>query len=425
MAAMFREGCKMLFLKECKKIIFSLVFVIYCVVLFGFYFTQFANDCKKPLEKPIEGQTDYGTIEKEVPEIMMPAAIEGLVGEYLSGEFSAYPYGFYKCVKLKEKDRKKLAEIITELSGITKETLEKFDDYEPSGYVMGEDGGLAYTDGNIPEINIPPTLTYDDFRELMRKADKIIGGGSKYSDENIIGNFSRIPKTYEDALEEWERFYNDDKITGAYARLFCDYLGIIVSTLPVFLAVFLSERDKSSGMRQLVYSRKITSARLIFTRYFSLVFTMIIPVFITALLAFANVKKIYPDNELDKFAILKTAVYWLIPNIMASTAAGMLVTEISSGLIAIFVQGAWWFASIFASSELTGSIRNFTFVMRHNSLLGYDIFQNEWHTIVFNRLFFTVISLLAVLLTAVIFEMKRRGVFNVKLFKDRSRKSKA
>lgn len=413
----------MLFFKECKKIIFSLIFVVYCIVLFGFYFTQFANDCKHPLEKPHEGQTDYGTIAKEVPEIMMSSAIEGLVSEYLSGEFSAYPYGFYKCVKLKEKDKKKLAEIITKLSGISAEILENFDDYKPSGYIMGDDGSLVYTDGNIPEINIPPTLTYDDFRELMRKADKIIGGGSKYSDENIVGNFSRIPKTYEDALSEYEQFCKDDKITGAYARLFCDYMGIDLSILPVFVAVFLAERDKKSRMEQLIYSRKISSAKLIFTRYISLVFTMLIPVFITALLAYAKVKSIYPDNELDKFAILKTAAYWLIPNIMVSSAVGMFVTEITSGLIAIFVQGAWWFASIFASSELTGSIRNFTFVMRHNSLLGYDIFQNERHIIVFNRLFFTVISVLVILLTAVIFEMKRRGVFNVKLFENRSRKS--
>lgn len=413
----------MLFLKECKKIIFSFVFVIYCAVLFLFYFTQFANDCKRPLEKPVEGQSDYGTIAKEIPEIMMPSAIEGLVSEYLSGEFSAYPYGFYKSVKLKEKDKKKLAEIITELSGITKETLENFDNYEPSGYVMGEDGSLVYTDANIPEINIPKTLTYDDFRELMRKADKMIGSGSRYSDENIVGNFSCIPKTYEDALEEWKQFYNKDKITGAYARLFSDYMGIDLSILPVFAAVFLAERDKRSRMEQLVYSRKISSVKLIFTRYFSLVFTMMIPVFITALLAYAKVKSIYPDSELDKFAILKTAVYWLIPNIMASSAVGMLVTEITSGIVAIFVQGAWWFSSIFASSELTGSIKNFTFVMRHNSLLGYEIFQNELHTIVLNRLFFAVVSVLAILLIAVIFEMKRRGVFNVKLFENRSRKS--
>lgn len=403
----------MLFFKECKKIIFSLVFGIYCIALFGVYFTQFANDCKNPMEKPVAGQADYGTIAKEVPEIMMPSAIEGLVNEYLSGEFSAYPYGFYKCVKLKEKDKKKLAEIITELSGISAETLENFDDYEPSGYITKEDGSFVYIDGNIPEINIPSTLTYEDFRELMRKADKIIGGGSKYSDENIVGNFSRIPKTYEDTLAEYEQFCKEDKITGAYARLFCDYMGIVLSILPVFVAVFLAERDKKSSMEQLVYSRKISSAKLIFTRYISLVFTMMIPVCITALLAYAKVKSIYPDNAIDTLAILKTAVYWLIPNIMASSAVGMLVTEMTSGLIAIFVQSAWWFASVFASSgKLTGSIKNFTFVMRHNALLGRDAFQKEWDIIIFNRIFFTVTSVLAIVLTAILYESKRRGVFN-------------
>lgn len=163
-AVIFWEVCEMLFFKECKKILFSLIFIIYCIVLFGFYFTQFANNCEFPLEKPHEGQTDHGTIAKEVPEIMMPSAIKGLVSEYLSEEFSAYPYGFYKSIKLKEKDKKKIAEIITELSGISAEILENFDNYEPSGYIMGDDGSLVYTDGNIPEINIPATLTYDDFR---------------------------------------------------------------------------------------------------------------------------------------------------------------------------------------------------------------------------------------------------------------------
>lgn len=425
MAVIFPGVCKMLFFKECRKVIFSLIFVIYCVVLFCFYFTQFVNDCSRPLEKPVEGQADYGTISKEIPEIMMPSAIKGLISEYLSGEFSAYPYGFYKCVKLKEKDKSALAEIITKLSGISAEELDNFTGYEPSGYTMQADGSLVYQEGNIPEIKIPQTLTYENFRELMREADKIIGGGSKYSDDNIVGNFSNIPKTYEEALLEYEQFIKEDKITGAYARLYCDYLGIILATLPVFVAVFLAESDKKSHMEQLVYTRKISSAKLIFARYFSLIFTMMIPVFITALLAYSKVKSIYPDTELNKFAFLKSAIYWLTPNIMASSALGMLLTEMTSGIIAIFVQGAGWFASIFASSgELTGSIKKFTFVMRHNSLLKRDIFQNEMQTIVFNRMFFAIFSIFIVAFTAIIYEMKRRGIFGGKFIKNRSRKSK-
>ena len=183
--------------------------------------------------------------------------------------------------------------------------------------------------------------------------------------------------------------------------------------MPVFVAVALASLDKRSRMEQLAYSRKISSAKLIFTRYFALIAVMVIPVLLTAFDAYAVVKNIYPDNELDSTAFLRYTVFWLIPNIMTATAVGMLITELTSALLAIFVQGVWWFASVMAGSGgLNGNIGKFTFVMRHNDLLKADVFNAEWSNIVFNRIFFSAVSILAVALTVLIYEMKRRGVFN-------------
>ena len=295
---------------------------------------------------------------------------------------------------------------------------------------MDENGSFLYREPVIPEINIPEGLTYAHFRELMKEADQIIGGGSKYSDEFIVGNFSLVPQTYEDALAEYEKFLNEDKITGAYARLYCDYLGIDVAILPVFVAVALANLDKKSRMEQLAYARKISSAKLIFTRYIALIAVMMIPVVLTAVIAGSMVNSLYPDYAVDSLAIYRTAALWLVPNIMTASAIGMLVTELSSGLFAIFVQGAWWFTSIFASTGgLTGRIGRFTLVMRHNNLMEYDIFYAQWEKIVFNRVFFTVISLMAIALTAFIYEKKRRGMINELPFqinlKNIKRKSKA
>lgn len=403
----------MLFFKECKKVIFSLTFLIYCIVVLAFYFTQFHADCSVPETEPVPGLENYGMIEKEVPEILMPAAIKSLVGEYMTNEYSAYPYGFHKKIQLKEKDKRRIANIIDEVSGITQEEMDSFGDFEAGGYYMDENGYLAYYDANIPEVNIPETLTYEHFRELMREVDEMIGGGSKYGDTYIVENFSHIPKTYEDALADYEQFINDDKITRAYARLYCDYLGIALAIMPVFVAVALASLDRKSRMEQLAYSRKISSAKLIFTRYSSLVTIMLIPILFTVFAAHAKIKSIYPDNVLDNTAILRYMAIWLIPNIMTASAAGMLITEMFSGLLAVFVQGAWWFASTIATTgSLTGDIGKFTLVMRHNSLFGYDVFNAEWSNIVFNRIFFTVISIMAIALTSIIYEMKRRGVFN-------------
>lgn len=401
----------MLFLKECKKILLSLTFLIYVIAVFAMYYTQFQGDCDSPLEKPLPNQSDYGMVVKEVPEILMPSAIDSLVNRYLSNSYPAYPMGFYKDVHLNEKKKNKMAEIITEVSGITKQELDNFTYSEEDTMTVGENGMMQYNEPEIPSVNIPESLTYERFRELMDEADKIIGGGSEYSDEYILENFSLVPKTYEDALEEYNKFLDDDKITGAYARLYCDYMGIVLAILPVFVAVSFTSLDRKSRIEQLAYSRKISSAKLVFTRYVSLVFMMIIPVLITAFIAHMTVKKLYSGNSIDNSAIIKNALTWLVPNIMFSTAVGMIITELGSGIIAIFIQGALWFGSIFAGTgSLTGNIHRFTLVLRHNSLYGADVFQTE--LFVFNRIFFTVLSVAIIFITVFVYEQKRGGKLN-------------
>lgn len=380
----------MLFLKECKKVLFLLTFVIYCITALAMYFTQFHGDISAPLEAPAPGRDNYGMVAKEIPELLMPEAVRSLITEYYSGSFTAYPYGFIKHVKLTEKQKTRMEEIILEVSGLTMQELEAHEYFK-----------------------IPKDLTYEHFRELMKEADRIIGGGSKYSDHFIVGNFSYVPKTYEDALLEYEQFLYEDKISGAYARLYCDYLGIIVSILPVFVAAALTSLDKKSRMEQLVFARKISSTKLIFTRFFSLVTITLTPVVITSVIAQIKVSSLYSNYSMDSFAIFGYAAFWLVPNIMIASAIGMLITEIASGLLAIFIQGVWWITSISAATYgLTGRIGKFTLIMRHNSLMEHDAFFDRWENIVFNRIFFTMVSILGIALTAFIYEQKRRGFFN-------------
>ena len=406
----------MLFFKECRKVLFSLTFLIYLVAVVGFYFTQFHNDCKEEIFPPTQEWEDYGTVSKEVPEILMPAAANGLVTEYLRGYYTAYPIGFVKKVKLSEKKRAKMAEIITEITGISQQELDNFSDFEEDGLTMIPDGNGGYMpvvkEAVLPEINIPDTMTYERFRELMRKADKIIGGGSDYSDDYIVDNFSRVPRTYEDALADYNALFEKDKVTGAYARLFCDYLGIIVSIRPVFAASALVNADSKSRMEQLVYSRKISSAKLVFSRFAALSVMLAIPVIVLSAAATFQVMKLNPNESIDIFAIPRMSVCWLLPNILFSTALGMFMTEIVSPLIAVFAQGVLWFASVMMSIELTGGIGRFTLVCRHNSLYDRTVFIDDLNKFVFNRIFYTVISLAIIILTAWIYSMKRKGNFN-------------
>ncbi|MDE7120896.1 MAG: ABC transporter permease [Oscillospiraceae bacterium] len=418
----------MLFLKECKKILFSLTFVIYLVAVVGFYFTQFQPDGREPLEQPSPGLADYGTIAKEIPEILMPAAADGLLTEYLRGYYTAYPIGFIKKVKLSEKKSARIAEIITEITGISKQELDNFADFEEGGMTMMPDGNGGYMpvvkETVLPEVYIPDTMTYEHFRELMREADKIIGGGSDYADDYIIDNFSLVPKTYEDALADYHAMIEKDKVTSAYARLFCDYMGIIVSILPVFAAAALANADKKSRMEQLIYARKISSARLLWTRFSALVITLTIPVILLAWMASCSIAEIYPQNNLDFGAIPTMAVYWLLPNILFSSALGMVMTELSSPLMAIFVQSVLWFGSVMSSTSLSGEIGRFTLVCRHNSLSDRDVFIKNFSQFAFSRIFYTILALGMIALTTWIYSEKRKGGLHV-ISKDLIRKSEA
>jgi len=408
----------MLFIKECRKAFFSFTFLLYIAVVFVMYVTQFGGDLN-PIVKPTRENGNYGYTVKETPEQIIVQATESLVSEYLSGTFISYPTGFYKEVRLSKKKKAEIADIITKITGLTREELDGFEEYSEGGYYIDENGQVIYSEAVVPEYAISPALDYDSFRELMRRADKIIGGGSKYGDSDILGNFSLVPKTYEEAAAEYDAIINEQKITPAYARLFCDYMGIDAAVMPVFCAVFITALDKKSRMEQLIHSRRVSSARLVFTRYAALVFVMTVPIFIAAVVADNSVRELYPDAVTDRTAFYRYAAAWLIPNVMTAAAVGMLITEFFSGIAAIFVQGGWWMLSVMsAQNGLTGDMKQFTLVLRHNSLYALDEFNAEFGCFVFNRLFFTVASIAAVGFTALVYDIKRRrGAYGLINFK--------
>ena len=228
----------MLFFKECKKVLCSLTFVLYVVVIAAMYATQFGPHLEAPIETPKIGAEWYGTKEADLPEVVMPGAVESLVSEYLKGSYDAYPIGFYKQVKLKEKDSVRMAAIIEELTGLTKTELDSFEDYEMGGYLGGvdEDGKqiMYYQPPVLPDYEISTSVTYERFKELMQKADNIIGGGSKYKEETLLTYFGNVPMTYEDAVVQHEELMQGNNLAESYLRLFSDYTGIELGIIPVF-----------------------------------------------------------------------------------------------------------------------------------------------------------------------------------------------
>lgn len=383
----------MLLGKEIKKTAISITFFVFIIALLAMPFSQdvlnFSNH--DVITAPKQGE-DYGIQQKEVPELIMPAAFNSLYNEFTANEYIAYPIGFYKNVKLNETDKEKMAEIISTLSGVSVNDL--------------------LTSANYIEVTLSDDISYEEFKECMKQADDLIGGGSNYSENNLL-NYSYVAITYEEAVTNYNLIVNEDKFTGAYARLFCDYVGIILSILPVFIAVAICLKDKRAKMNDLIYVRKTSSFKLILSRYFAIVISVMLPTVILAYISNSTVWGQYSGMALDYLAPLKYALGWLMPSVMIATAIGMFFTELTGTPIAIAIQALWWFIDLNVGvGRLRGVHTLFELTPRHNSLGNTQIFLDEFHTLVANRLMIAGTALLLVAVTVIIYEQKRRGKFS-------------
>lgn len=117
----------------------------------------------------------------------------------------------------------------------------------------------------------------------------------------------------------------------------------------------------------LAYTKSISSCRYIFIRYLAYVFMMLIPILLLPLKSFIILAK-YAYNTGTPIDILAFPKY---------------------------IMG--------------GIYETFDFVIRHNTLKGYGRMMQEIHMLILNRTVIAAASLLIILFTAWIYQIKRKG----------------
>ena len=404
----------MLFRLECKKIIRSAAFIIYCILCVLFITSQYFSDVSmsEDVGFTYDEYNDYKISNDH--DLIMEGALNSLSSEYTSNHYVCYPLGFYKAVHLSDRKQEKIKEYLKEMTGTDDAEFEK----------LLDKGEMYYYDMNdAPEyqfstMKMAENFDYDRFLEIMKDTNDLLGGGSDYDVESLAVIFSRVPMTYEEAYAEYIDFTEKDKVTGGLARYFCDYAGIILTLLPVFVAASMTAADRKRRMHELVYTRNISSFKIVYTRYAALVVTMFIPVLIMMAAALIQALNIYGGENLSCLAMFTLPTFWLLPNILFAAALGMLVTEVFSSFTAIAVQVVVWFGSVMSGGRmLYGNIGKYDLLCRHNSSLGRSLFLSNWDNFVFSRIFWTVMSIVIVLLAVMAYDAKRGGKFNgIKLF---------
>lgn len=440
-----------LYLKECKKIGTSIIYYLFLAILIFSWFRNFrgvtqteinwANGIapadigfERPLlSKPSEEDDYFGSrISEDDPEAIMTGVTRTLLSEYEDNSYATYPLGYYKAVVLSDDKQKQVLEILCEITGLSEKELKDLpEDYFPAatgtmisfdsmnadkdGNLNMEMGGRAATkNGDNKYKHFVSQVSYEHFKELMRNMEVIIGEkGSQYSHKMMITYFGMSETTYEEALAEYDQTINQDKVTGGFARLFCDYIGLELGLYPIFLVVIIWMKDRISNATELIYGRKISSVKLVVSRYLASITMILIPILLLSLESLVPLISFGAEKgiRVDYFAYIKYILWWLLPEAMVVCAIGFFFTLLTDSPIAIVLQFLWWMVDKGATG-LSGDIKLMTLMIRHNTLRGYEIIQNDLQIICMNRLLMAGIGILFVILSIWVLNFKRKGKLN-------------
>ena len=436
-----------MFLKEMKKTVCSVVYLLFLALMIYNWYENFYGVTEKEIRKAYESDSSvystvtggailaepdpetgsYGTKSEENPEKIMCGGTDKLIIEYLNNSYATYPVSYYKEVILVEEEQEKILEIIQEITGLNEEQISNLpDDYFPrvnGNIIHMESGAETEMDiaADIGEADVAAEakdytkhfisqVTYDRFKELMAEASDIIGPGSNYTRDNLLLYYGQVEMDYEEAVDEYHTTIYDDKVTIAFARLFCDYLSRTLGLYPVFLAVAMWMRDRRCRMQELINVKAIGTAKLIIVRYLALLAAVLIPVFLLSLESLVPLVEFSVETgiEIDLFAFAKYILWWLLPTSMIVLALGMFLTILTRTPVAVIVQLVWWFMDS-SFTELSGDTGLFTLMIRHNLLNGSELIRQDLGIIWMNRGIMAGVAVLLVLLSIVIYDMKRGG----------------
>lgn len=428
---------KNLIFKECKNISKSLIYIIFVISIGLFYYSQyfegFENTFAKSqntksqkewslelMQEPndigdmdleeyyaVNGVYPYGIDKKEVPKQIEQLAFVQLFDEYVKNEYSYYPYGFIQHKILNSSEKEKVTNVLEEMSGMSIDKIVEARSSKEKSKEM------------INNIK----MDYDRFKELMAEVDQLIGKHSTY-DFEMLKRRSSAPLTYQEAKEKYDYFLNVDKISNGYGRLSADYLGIVCSLFPVFIAIYVVLKDKRSKMQDIVYASKISSLKLISSRYIAIVTMCMIPVIILGIISTVQLLRYVPSDLIsyfDYFGYIKYEIWWILPTVMVVCALGMGITILTNSYLAIIVQIGWAFMGLM-NMQLVGTYGIGAFFIRFNSSEECGIYEANIYNLLFNRIFYAILSLVLMMISVKIFELKREGrlsnEFNIrKIFK--------
>lgn len=447
------------FLKECRITARNILFLVFCLVLAGMYFSQYREDVNYDLTqaqkgilfeasrwgdtqnnllvKPTPDMESYGFEDAEVPEQVRRNMTYRLYRDISNNRYDTYRLGMFLTHKsLKFQDRQRMLSVFERIAG------ESYYQLDARIYRMDLDKILEAGDRNekqamnylrtdyykqlrnefVPDhavislydyekyMPINEELTYDGFKKEIGEIRKIIGGRpAAYENFEQYGS---DPLTYEEALSKYETMIYEDKVSGAYARLFCDYMGIAAGIWPAIIAWAVTSgglwRKKSVRPD---YSLYYSDSGNLWIRFSSISTLSYLPIAVLAVIATAELSAgVRPLGlSVDYFAFLGYSFVWLLPTVMFAAAVGLFFTHLTKKPIGIFIQFIIWLWSVmpWSDSGLVSVKYGANLFLRHSVVGEYETYAASMGEILINRAVYTIAALILMAVLSAI--LKYRG----------------
>jgi hypothetical protein len=434
------------FLKECKVTAKAGTYLIFCLVLAAIFFFLYRPDVRYDLiqsqkgilfeetkwgatenhllVKPAPDMENYGSEDAEVPDQVRRNMAYRLYRDMVNNRYDTYRFGILTHKNLKYDDRQKVLAIFEKITG------ESFYKIDAEFYIMDlekvmEDHNLnenqaadylrevyykqlrnEFTAGQTTTmfydyaeyIPVNDSLSYDEYKKEIAELRKIIGGHS--DDYTNFAKYGSVPVTYDESLARYETVVYKDGISGAYARLFCDYMGAAAGLLPALIAWEIFR----GGFRG-----KKRDDDEIWIRFFAITAMSLLPVLILAVAAtFELSSGVRPLGlSVDYFAYVGYSLLWLLPTTAFAAAVGLLFTVVTKRSVGIYVQLVIWYwsMSLWTRDGLEPVKYGANMFLRHSILGGYDLYAASLGWILVNRMAYL---LAAIVLTAAAWYAKDR-----------------
>lgn len=449
-----------LFGMECKKIAKSVLYWVLVLALLAVSLYQYDPSVESELHRTNDPASvfytapdgDYAEERNSVPDeamehTMMIGATKLLMYNYRDNCYQYYPFGYVKEKTMSDKEQAVILQYLMELTGLREQELAGTKDgagdtnigdvpisgggafvLEPGKGSTNENGQFVirpdewqYVPGDGTSSETPSQssgsfeiqVSFERFKEIMEEVSRMIGRNSYFSWTMLkLYYFGNDMEDAPITERQHREFYEGDRVTGAFARYYCDSISISVLFLPAFVIVDLMLRDKRRKMQGLTYPRTISSAKLICTRYAAAVCMTMLPILILPVKSLVVLMRYCGSIgvQADALAFVKYTLAWILPTVLLIMAISLVVTALLENYTAILLAGLIWLVGKPTVDKLEGGNYDlFDLIIRHNTLKGYGRMMENIQMLALNRITISVIALALVGLAVLVYSKKRKG----------------